>query len=327
MYEQIRSDIMSSLSDNFNPCDIAIIIKSLDNIFCNYDITKKSVDIIPYGYNFMQTVKVYIVSRSIEGLSITTAKMYTSILKKFSNDIHKNIEEITSNDIRVWLYKQEQCVKKRTAELYRLILSGFFKWATQEQRIQHNPMQKLKHIKYEKKKRTPLNQFQLQYIRNACETIRDKAMIETLYSTGCRVSELTNIRKEDINWHSSQMLVLGKGNKYRTVYLNAKANIALKTYLNSRTDDSDFVFVSYRAPHNKMTKSGVERVVKLISQKAGVKITPHVIRHTTATVAVQNGMPIQDIQKLLGHANINTTMIYADIPQEDVKNMHKKCLI
>ena len=165
----------------------------------------------------------------------------------------------------------------------------------------------------------------------ACETIREHAIIEFLYSTGARVSELTIIKKSDINWCEKSVHLFGKGRKHRVSFLNAKAEVALKKYLESRTDDCEYLFATVKKPYRNLGKDGVERIVRNIAKRAsenvGKHITPHILRHTTATTALQSGMPIVDISKLLGHESIDTTMICVKTSVKDVRSGHKKHIV
>ena len=165
----------------------------------------------------------------------------------------------------------------------------------------------------------------------ACETIREHAIIEFLYSTGARVSELTVIKKSDINWYDKSVRLFGKGKKHRISFLNAKAEVALKKYLELRDDDCEYLFATIKRPYRNLSKDGVEKIVRNIARRAsdsvGKHITPHILRHTTATTALQSGMPIADISKLLGHESIDTTMIYVKSSLEDVRAGHKKYIV
>lgn len=176
-----------------------------------------------------------------------------------------------------------------------------------------------------------MSQIELEYLRAACTTPKERAIIEIMYSTGCRVSELAILQKHDINWNKKEVHLFGKGHKHRTSFLNAKAEVALRAYLDSRADNGELLFVSDRCPHAPIHKAGIEKMVRNISTRAsssiGVHVTPHVLRHTTATTAIENGMPLEDISKLLGHANVNTTLIYAKTTAEHVKAEHKRCVV
>lgn len=239
---------------------------------------------------------------------------------------------MTTNDVRVWIHEQQTAGKigNETLESYRVSLCSFFSWAVDEEYLDKNPVARIKPIRYEKKQRKSLCQMDLEYIRRACITDKERALVEFLYSTGCRISEVASAKLSDVDWPRNEVAVIGKGNKHRTCYLNAKAVVALQQYLRSRDDDSDGLFVSDRAPHNAIGKPGLEKIVRIICERCsqiGVHVTPHVLRHTTATVALQNGMPVQDVQRMLGHSSINTTMIYAETNQREVKTLHERCVI
>ena len=176
-----------------------------------------------------------------------------------------------------------------------------------------------------------MTQIELEYIRKACNTLRDKAIVEFLYSTGCRVSELCGVKKSDIDWTNKSVHLYGKGKKHRTSYINAKSEITLLTYLESRDDSSDYLFVSERKPHGQLKRDAVEKVIRQIAERASNNIqkpiSPHIFRHTCATTALNNGMPIEDISKLLGHESISTTIIYSKVSMESVQSNHKKYVI
>lgn len=193
-----------------------------------------------------------------------------------------------------------------------------------------NPAVKIEPIKYERIHKKAMTQIDLEKIRSACDTKRERAIVEMLYSTGCRVSELEHLNISDINFRSKEVFLYGKGNKHRTSYLNSKAEIALKEYLESRDDDSEALIVSERRPYKRLKKPGIELVVKKIMNRipdATVHVTPHVFRHTTATTAIDRGMGIVDVSKLLGHQRIETTMEYITTNSESVKNNHKNFIV
>lgn len=333
MYEQFRNQFMVLLSEHFSDDVISIILDELDKAAYDYEIKKKSTELTVYNDDIPDIVKTYLVCKKMEGLSKGTLENYKRYLHMFFRYLKKPPEKVTANDIRIFLYsyQKHRGISNRTLDKYREYISRFYQWACDEEYINKNPTKNIKPIKYEIKPRQALSQMELEYIRMACTSVREKAIIEFLYSTGCRVSELSIVKKCDIDWNNKSVHLFGKGNKHRISFLNAKAEVAIKEYLNERNDHNEYLFVSERKPHNQLKKPGIEKIVRNISRKASVNIskhvTPHVLRHTTATTAIQNGMPIEDISKLLGHSKIDTTMIYAHTSISHVQLEHKKYII
>lgn len=334
MYEQMRNDFLTALSSMptaFSNTDIAL--RALDQVATKYEVTQKDIDSGMRTGELPKMVETYLMCKKMSGLSDGTLNGYKTILKLFFKAVQKEPHQVTTNNIREFLYtyQENSRVSRRTIDKYREYISRFFAWAHCEGYIQNNPTKNITSIKYEEKPREALTQVELEYLRMACGTTRERAIIEFLYSTGARVSELTSIKKTDINWYEKSVRLIGKGRKHRISFLNAKAEVILKKYLQSRTDDSDFLFVSVKKPYCKLSKDAVEKIVRNISNKTfntiGKRITPHILRHTTATTALQSGMPIADISKLLGHESIDTTMIYAKSSLEDVRAGHKKHIV
>ena len=273
------------------------------------------------------------VVKKMEGLSNATLEGYSVVLHKFFTYVRKTPDDVTTNDIRLFLYaySEENKISMRSLNKYREYICRFFSWCKAEGYIDKDPGEAIHEIKHEKKQRKALTPLELEKLRNACANERDSAIIDFLYSTGCRVTELINIKKTDIDWNAKSVHLFGKGQKHRVSFINARAEFALSKYLKSRTDDSDYLFVSIIKPYKQLTKSGVEKIVRELSNlafgKDGLRVTPHILRHTMATTALQRGMPLADISKLLGHENINTTMIYAETSMENIKSEHTKCVV
>lgn len=246
-------------------------------------------------------------------------------------NIEKPLNQITTNDIRVYLYnlQKRRSLSNHSLDERRLVINTFFEWCKNEEYISKNPCKQIQPIKYEIKPREPLEDIELELIRYGCKTCREKAIIELFYSTGCRVSEMVNLNKDDVNFKTGEVLLFGKGNKHRISYLNAKSEVALKKYLYSRSDDNEALIVSERKPYKRLSKTGVERIVRIIGERSNIgrNLYPHLIRHTTATNALKRGMGIAEVQSILGHEKIDTTMIYAKVSQENVKYNHRKYII
>lgn len=309
------------------------ITRVLDGVASRYEIHPRQLALVPYEGGLPEIVKTYIVCKKIEGLSDKTLETYMRTLKIFFEEVRKPIEKITPNDIRVYLYsyQRDRGCTNRSLDKYRSYLSSFFSWATTEGYITCDPMKTIQAIKYEKKERQNLSRLELEYLRGACQTAREAAIVEFLFSTGCRVSELSGVKKADVDWNTKAVHLFGKGRKHRDSYLNAKAEVTIITYLAQRSDDCEYLFVTERNPHRQITTAGLEKIVRNIAARASSriskKVTPHVLRHTTATIALQNGMPIEEISKLLGHEKVDTTMIYAHTSTASVQAGHSRYVV
>lgn len=332
MYEQMRNDFLVALSSQ-SKIDITTVLRTLDQVVTSYEIKQKENSLTTYGGELPEIAKTYLMCKKMAGLSNGTLDNYKTILNVFFRETKKLPQSITANEIRefLYMYQEQKGVSHRTIDKYREYITRFFTWAHNEGYLTNNPTRNIAAIKYEEKPREALTQVELEYVRMACDTMRERAIIEFLYSTGARVSELIAIKKTDINWYEKSVHLFGKGRKHRTSFLNAKAEVALMKYLESRTDDCEYLFVTMKKPYRNLSKDGVERIVRNIAQRVSNNvdkhITVHTFRHTTATTALQSGMPIADISKLLGHESIDTTMIYAKTSLDDVRSGHKKHIV
>lgn len=333
MYEKFKNQVALSLSSDFSKDDIEIILRKLDAVSYNYDVTQKETSVTVYNSELPDMVKTYLVCKKVEGMSDGTLYNYAHALQNFFEFMQKSPEQVTPNDIRVYLYRYQETkgVSNRSLDKIRQTISGFFNWANCEGYIERNPSLTIKPIKFEKKERQPMSQIELEYLRKACITLRDKAIIEFLYSTGCRVSELCGVKKSDIDWNKKSVHLFGKGKKHRTSFINAKSEVTLLAYLETRNDSSEYLFVSERKPHGQLKKDAIEKIVRQIAARASEHvqkpISPHILRHTFATNSLNSGMPVEDISRLLGHESVATTMIYAKVSLENIQNSHKKYVV
>lgn len=329
MYERLRCDFAAILSNHFKTKDINIILASLDSAAVYYDISEKSTALMVTEDIFPATAKAFLTAKALEGLSPTSVKNYKIILRVLFEYIHKTPQDITTNDIRLFLatYKAQKGVSERTLEKYRQIIRNFFNWAYDEEYITKNPCRTIRPFKFEIVPRRSLDRDSLEILRRSCSSKRDMALIDVMYSTACRVSEVANMKKSDISPDGKSVHIIGKGSKHNTVYLNTNARLSLKDYLESRNDNSDYLFVEMREPHNKLSARTIEHIFSRLSEKVGFKVTPHIIRHTTATLSLQAGMPITQVQKLLNHSSVATTQIYAETLQDDVRRSHELCVV
>ena len=224
-------------------------------------------------------------------------------------------------------YQNQHLCSKVTIDNMRRILSSFFAWLEDEDYIVKSPVRRIHKVKTESYVKDTLSDEDLEKMRDSSSSLRDLAMLDLLISTGIRVGELVGINRNDLNFHERQCVVFGKGNKERLVYFNARAKIHLEAYLRERTDDNPALFVSLHAPFERLQISGVERRIKLLGAKARIKgVHPHKFRRTMATMAIDKGMPIEQVQRLLGHVRIDTTLHYAMVNQTNVKLSHRKYL-
>ena len=332
MRDQLRNELLAAIGEKMGTQDLQIAGKVIDGVLANYDVKPAEKHLALLGRDELEKlIKTYIVVRRMEGISDTTLYGYIRTLRCFMLGVCKPVGELTANDVRLFLYEYQDArgISNRSLDSVRIVVCSFLRWAASEKYIPSNPVEMIRPIKYERKPRKAVTQLELEMLRRGCRDDRELALLETMYSTACRVSELIGIKLSDIDWDTRTVTLFGKGKKYRSSYLNAKSEIAIKAYLHRRKHDSIFLFCNDRGGE-KMTKSNVERIMRGIAQRAGLgdrKISPHVMRHTTATQALTSGMPITDIQKLLGHENVNTTMVYAKVNQDDVRGNHQKYIV
>lgn len=329
MYEHLRNDLSLKLSKIFNSKDLNIICSILDNIASNYDITEKSTSLVVYKERFPKLCELYLNSKRLEGLSPNSETFYRGRLKIFFETIQIKPEDVTTNNIRCFLatYKMQQGISNRTLDKFRQIINGFYTWCVDEGYLDKNPCRNIKEIKFEVTPRKALTRMQLETLRRSCDTKRDLAIVDVLYSTGCRVSELINMKKSDIDVENKSIHIIGKGNKHNDVYLNINAQLSLDAYLCERDDNNDYLFVASRYPYNKLSIKSVENIFNRLSNKTNLTVTPHIMRHTYATLALQSGMPLTHVQKTLNHSSSDTTLIYAEILKEDIQKSHLKYVL
>ena len=274
-------------------------------------------------------IQLFLAAKRVEGCSEKTIRYYSSTLRNTFASIKKGILQITTDDLRLYLdeYQSSSDAGKTTIDNVRRILSSFFAWLEDEDYIIKSPVRRIHKVKTCKTVKETYTDEALEIMRDHCETIRDLALIDFLASTGMRVGELVLLNRDDIDFTNRECIVLGKGNKQRKVYFDARAKIHLQNYLNSRSDGNPALFVSLQKPHNRLQIRGVEIRLHELGEKLNLcRIHPHKFRRTLATMAIDKGMPIEQVQQLLGHQNIDTTLQYAMVNQANVKQSHKKYL-
>ena len=324
-YECLRLDFADRLN-KIGVLQVPDILAALDAAASSYEVTRKCTDIIPAD-EIPQAVRLYIASKSVEHLSKGTLSLYLLRLTQFFTIVRKGVEHISANDIRVYLYQYREThhIKDSTLEGIRLCLNSFFEWCTQEDLIRKNPVKRIPAIRVDSPERLPMTALELETVRGVCKTLREKAMVDFLFSSACRVSEFCALNKTDINWQDHTIHIeRGKGGKGRTTYLNPEAEISLRAYLATRNDDSPALFVGCRAPHDRLKVKAVQNEIAKILSRCNITchVTPHIFRHTAASLALQRGMPLEQVQRFLGHSRIQTTLRYAKTLQQDVHISH-----
>ncbi len=269
----------------------------------------------------------FLAAKKIDGLSPKTLKNYREMLMAFAAQVDKHITKIATDDIRAYIgHLAERGLKDSSIQTHINTLRSFFSWLDVEDLIRKNPMRKIKSLKIDRAKaRRPLTAEQLERLRDGCRTYKEKALVEFLVSTGCRLSELVGVRVGAVDWQGRSVVVLGKGGKERTVYFSVRAKLMLQEYLGRRRG-GEALFASSRAPYEAMRPRAVEKALQKIGERAGepMRIHPHLMRHTFASNALNSGMDITIIQHLLGHTDPKTTLIYAELAPRTVKYEYER---
>lgn len=272
-------------------------------------------------------LKAFLSAKQVEGCSQPTIRYYGNTIKLLADNMPKRFTDYSTEDIRAYLavFQQKHNATKVTVDNVRRIFSSFFSWLEEDDFILKNPVRRIHKVKTGTQVREVLSDESLESIRDTCTRSRDLAMVDLLASTGMRVGELVKLNREDINFTERECVVFGKGNKQRIVYFNARAKIHLQQYLNERSDQNEALFVSLNNPQKRLQISGVEVRLRKIGREANVpRVHPHKFRRTLATMAIDKGMPVEQVQKLLGHVKIDTTMHYAMVSQNNVKLSHRR---
>lgn len=293
------------------------------------EITPKATEEEQRNKENVELLGAFISSKKVEGCSDKTIHYYKSSIEKLIATVKKNVCDIATNDIRCYLAEQQEQrgLSKVTIDNLRRIYSSFFSWLEDEDYITKSPVRRIHKVRTDALVKEVLTDENIEVLRDSCQELRDIAMIDLLLSTGMRVGELVKINREDIDFQERQCIVFGKGNKEREVYFNARTKIHLKKYLEQRTDTNPALFVSLHEPHTRLTISGVEVRLRQLGKRVNLnKVHPHKFRRTLATMAIDKGMPIEQVQKMLGHVKIDTTLHYAMVNQTNVKIAHRKFL-
>ena len=341
--EQITAVLLANgITDQGIQNDIVIILN-------DYEVTARETALATRNEDKNAWyLKKFLIAKTVKGCTDRTIKLYGKELKKILQAINKTADEITADDIRYYLAIRERRdkVTRTTMNNELRYLRSFYSWLTAEELVARNPTAKLDSIKGPKKKKEAFTEMEVEKLRSSCNNTKETAIIETLLSTGCRVTELSLMKIDDISGNA--LVVHGKGEKDRTVYLNAKAQIAIEQYLKERKDKNPYLFPrmipvpkmkrsqlrnAYQYPDNVesdgfMDKSSIRSLVQRIGKRCGVtNVHPHRFRRTCATFALRRGMPIEQVSKMLGHEQISTTQIYLDLDERDMEQAHRKYVV
>ena len=325
MKNELIADIQLKIKPYLNQNQYLKLTQILIDNFDDIEIIYRNENLIKLDND--ELLLRFLSAKKIEGCSKKTIDYYKKTIKKMLIKIDKRIEDIGTEDLRRYLteYKENNNLSKTTIDNVRRILSSFFSWLEDEDYIIKNPVKRIHRIKKGRVVKDILSDENIEKLCDNCDNIRDLAILELLISTGIRVGELVRLNITDINFNERECIVFGKGESERIVYFDARCKIHLQEYLSTRTDNNPALFVQFRKPYNRLGINGVEVRLKKIGEKSKIKnVHPHKFRRTLATKAIDKGMPIEQVQRLLGHIQIDTTMQYAMVNQSNVKIAHRK---
>lgn len=326
-------------------CNEEFVVKALGKLTLDFNFDWKQQRKIRedlyyslYGYEVLalekslvksdleEKILMYLKVKKLEGYSSETLKDYYYILRKFATFINKPAGTINKNDIRMYLALNTEGLKASTINTLIFTIRAFFTWLVDEEIIPNNPCRSIATTKLPKRLRKSLNIEDIERLRCACITDRERCIIEFLFATGCRVTEAVNTNISDINVNDNTIKIIGKGNKQRIVCFNDKTKLYINNYLVTRNDDNDALFISERKPYKRIGKRGLEVIVSKIAKRAGIEkaVYPHLLRHTMATLGYQSGVDLTVIQHLLGHTSPVTTQVYAEEDMNNIKHEYKQ---
>ena len=326
MREEKLNEVLVQMLPHLNNEQSGRLRDVLNNVFCDCDVVKR--EFAKSDLEKTDNLKdLFISAKRIEGCSEKTLAYYQKTIEVMLDNVGRDVKQITTDDIRNYLteYQQQNNLSKVTVDNVRRIISSFYSWLEDEDYIIKSPVRRIHKVKAITSIKETYSDEALEVMRDNAETLRDLAMIDLLSSTGMRVGEMVLLNREDIDFSERECIVFGKGNKERVVYFDARTKIHLKNYLDSRSDVNPALFVSLKAPFERLKIGGVEARLREMGKRLDIpKVHPHKFRRTLATMAIDKGMPIEQLQQLLGHQRIDTTLKYAMVKQSNVKLAHRK---
>ena len=324
MKQNLVNDVMQAMLPYLNNDQLEKLQKVMQYVLFQYEITKTEKNSEDSALNL---VDLFLSAKRIEGCSEKSLKYYQTTIQSMLSAVKKDVKQIETEDIRTYLtdYQQQKKSCRVTIDNIRRILSSFFSWLEDEDHILKSPVRRIHKVKAVTNIKETYSDEVLEMMRDNYTEPRDLAIIDMLASTGMRVGEMVLLNRNDIDFNERECVVFGKGNKERVVYFDARTKIHLKNYLRSRTDENPALFVSLKSPYNRMNIGGIETCLRRLGKQLGLqRVHPHKFRRTLATMAIDKGMPIEQLQQLLGHKRIDTTLQYAMVKQSNVKIAHRK---
>ena len=325
MKDELINEVLQCMLPHLNNAQLKQLKQVMEISLFNYDVSAAKLNSVEDDSNVL--IDRFIAAKRIEGCSEKTLKYYQTTITAMVSDLNKNVRHILTEDLRTYLteYQSRNQSSRVTIDNIRRILSSFYSWLEDEDYIVKSPVRRIHKVKTASSIKETYTDEELETMRDNCEEIRDLAMIDMLASTGMRVGEMVLLNREDINFAERECVVFGKGDKERIVYFDARAKLHLREYLDSRTDENPALFVSLRGPYERIQIGGIEHRFREMGKRLEIsKVHPHKFRRTLATMAIDKGMPIEQLQRLLGHQRIDTTMQYAMVKQSNVKTAHRK---
>ena len=324
MKENLIKDVLQEMLQYLNNVQSTKLQEVLHNTFIRYEIVERKQQDDNLKRNYLE---LFLAAKRIEGCSDKSLKYYKATIERMVNAISKSVNHIETDDIRSYLikYQEQNKSSKVTIDNIRRILSSFFSWLEEEDYILKSPVRRIHKVRTGSNIKETYSDEVMELMRDNCSELRDLAIIDMLASTGVRVGEMVLLNRTDVDFNERECIVFGKGNKARVVYFDARTKIHLQNYLKSRNDNNLALFVSLKAPHDRLQIGGVEARLRRLGKLLGIhKVHPHKFRRTLATMAIDKGMPIEQLQQLLGHKKIDTTLQYAMVKQSNVKISHQR---
>lgn len=324
MKQKIMEGIVQQMLPYLNNVQLQKLQEVLEYSFYNYEISSKVEETED---DSQKLIDAFVYAKRIEGCSEKTLKYYRTTIEAMTEVINKGVRHMQTDDLRAYLteYQEKHGSSRVTIDNIRRILSSFFSWLEDEDHILKSPVRRIHKVKTATNIKETYTDEELEKMRDNCVELRDLAIVDMLASTGVRIGEMVLLNKVDINFNERECVVFGKGDKERVVYFDARTKIHLQNYINSRSDNDPALFVTLRAPHTRIKIGGIESRLREIGRSLEIeKVHPHKFRRTLATMAIDKGMPIEQLQQLLGHKRIDTTLQYAMVKQSNVKQAHRK---